>query len=200
MAPFNSPLPTRRGRASVFWLRLIWLCQWISGRGRVPPWKPPPANINSSTRHQASQSAFIAFARHSRRQQKRNSKRSQVAAANKLDPEIPRSDSSAATPDWAFLPINFGEQVRCSTARTTTMNNRTLCRFFATAVLICLTASTLAQTISIPDSGLDAAIRDALHKPTGPLSQQDRSELSAFWARILPSALQLTRTHFPADV
>ena len=33
--------------------------------------------------------------------------------------------------------------------------------------------STSAQTVSIPDPGLDAAVRQALNKPTGPLTEQD---------------------------
>src|SRR6266566_9923981 len=34
-------------------------------------------------------------------------------------------------------------------------------------------ASTLAQGVTIPDPGLDVAIREALHKPVGPLTEQD---------------------------
>ena len=34
-------------------------------------------------------------------------------------------------------------------------------------------ASTLAQEVSIPDPGLNAAIREALQKPNGPLTEQD---------------------------
>jgi hypothetical protein len=44
-----------------------------------------------------------------------------------------------------------------------------LCALVATAFV----ASALAQTVSIPDAGLDSAIRDALQKPTGLLSEQD---------------------------
>jgi Leucine-rich repeat (LRR) protein len=40
-------------------------------------------------------------------------------------------------------------------------------------VLTGFAASSLAQTVTIPDEGLDNAIRDALQKPTGPLTQQD---------------------------
>jgi len=42
--------------------------------------------------------------------------------------------------------------------------------------LVALTSfatSTLAQEVSIPDPGLDAAIRAALQKPFGPLTEQD---------------------------
>jgi hypothetical protein len=40
-------------------------------------------------------------------------------------------------------------------------------------VLISFVASSLAQAVSIPDIGLNAAIREALQKPGGPLTQQD---------------------------
>ena len=40
------------------------------------------------------------------------------------------------------------------------------------------TASTLAQEVSIPDPGLNAAIREALQKPNGPLMQQDLLNLT----------------------
>src|SRR5437899_11803643 len=39
--------------------------------------------------------------------------------------------------------------------------------------LATFTTSTLAQTVSIPDAGLNAAIRSALHIPTAPLTAQD---------------------------
>src|SRR3954464_15361219 len=35
-----------------------------------------------------------------------------------------------------------------------------------------------AQEVVVPDSGLNAAIRDALHKPIGPLTQQDLLSLT----------------------
>ena len=40
-------------------------------------------------------------------------------------------------------------------------------------MMIFTSVAALGQEVSIPDSGLDAAIRDALRKPTGPLTQQD---------------------------
>src|SRR6516164_4886668 len=43
----------------------------------------------------------------------------------------------------------------------------------ALLVLSCFVASALAQDVIIPDPGLDAAIRDALAKPVGPLTEQD---------------------------
>src|SRR5262245_7144760 len=53
------------------------------------------------------------------------------------------------------------------------MNKRTFLSILSTLLLTCLATSTLAQEVLIPSEGLDAAIRDALHKPTGPLTQQD---------------------------
>src|SRR5215475_1119310 len=38
--------------------------------------------------------------------------------------------------------------------------------------------TTLAQEVSIPDTGLNAAIREALQKPAGPLTQQDLLSLT----------------------
>ena len=40
-------------------------------------------------------------------------------------------------------------------------------------ILASFVATTLAQEVSIPDPGLDAAIRDALQIPNGPLTEQD---------------------------
>ncbi|HXJ60817.1 MAG TPA: leucine-rich repeat domain-containing protein [Verrucomicrobiae bacterium] len=45
-------------------------------------------------------------------------------------------------------------------------------------MMIFISFAALAQEVSIPDSGLDAAIRDALRKPTGPLTQQDMLTLT----------------------
>ena len=39
-------------------------------------------------------------------------------------------------------------------------------------------AAAVAQTVSIPDPGLDAAVREALQKPAGPLTQQDLLRLT----------------------
>jgi len=39
-------------------------------------------------------------------------------------------------------------------------------------------ASTLAQEVSIPDPGLNAAVRNALQKPGGPLTEQDLLSLT----------------------
>jgi hypothetical protein len=40
-------------------------------------------------------------------------------------------------------------------------------------MLIVSIFSAHAQGVCIPDQGLDAAIREALQKPTGPLTEQD---------------------------
>ena len=44
-------------------------------------------------------------------------------------------------------------------------------------------ASIHAQEVSIPDPGLNAAIRDALQKPSGPLTEQDLLSLTNLNAR-----------------
>ena len=44
--------------------------------------------------------------------------------------------------------------------------------------LTCLLTSSQAQTVLIPDAGLNAAVRQALQKPTGPLSAQDLLSLT----------------------
>src|SRR5436309_10193583 len=43
--------------------------------------------------------------------------------------------------------------------------------------------SALAQEVSIPDPGLNAAIREALQKPSGPLTEQDLLTLTNLNAR-----------------
>src|SRR5262245_5894334 len=53
------------------------------------------------------------------------------------------------------------------------MNARMFFQIVSTLVLTSFIVSLQAQTISIPDPGLNAAIRDALHKPGGPLTEQD---------------------------
>jgi formylglycine-generating enzyme required for sulfatase activity len=45
-------------------------------------------------------------------------------------------------------------------------------------VLTSLIVSTLGQEVSIPDPGLNAAVREALQKPAGPLTQQDLLSLT----------------------
>jgi len=50
-------------------------------------------------------------------------------------------------------------------------------------ILAGLVVSILAQEVSIPDPGLNAALRDALRKPSGPLTQQDMLSLTNLNAR-----------------
>src|SRR5262247_3633689 len=53
------------------------------------------------------------------------------------------------------------------------MNAKMRTTFESMVILIAVTLSAVAQEVSIPDPGLNAAVRDALHKPAGPLTQQD---------------------------
>src|SRR5216110_1905240 len=57
---------------------------------------------------------------------------------------------------------------------------------FCVVQALCLAnflVSALAQEVSIPDPGLDAAIRAALQKPFGPLTEQDLLSLTNLNAR-----------------
>ncbi|HTH47620.1 MAG TPA: SUMF1/EgtB/PvdO family nonheme iron enzyme [Candidatus Limnocylindria bacterium] len=55
---------------------------------------------------------------------------------------------------------------------------KVLIRLTVALLLATLIPTGSAQTVSIPDPGLDAAVRDALQKPTGPLTQQDLLKLT----------------------
>src|SRR6266536_2093765 len=55
---------------------------------------------------------------------------------------------------------------------------KTLSQIVRLMMLTCLMATTRAQEVSIPDPGLNAAIRDALQKPSGPLTEQDLLRLT----------------------
>src|SRR5262249_51633843 len=65
------------------------------------------------------------------------------------------------------------------TAQTSMMKKRTILSVLATIVFSCVGTSAFAQNVLIPDGGLDAAIRDALQKPVGPLTQQDLLTLTS---------------------
>src|SRR6266550_757543 len=52
-----------------------------------------------------------------------------------------------------------------------------------TVMLASFIATTRAQEVSIPDPGLNAAVRDALQKPSGPLTEQDLLTLTNLNAR-----------------
>src|SRR5258708_6224174 len=54
---------------------------------------------------------------------------------------------------------------------------------FTYVVLAGFAASILAQDVQIPDPGLNAAIREALGKPTGSLTEQDMLSLTNLDAR-----------------
>jgi formylglycine-generating enzyme required for sulfatase activity len=65
------------------------------------------------------------------------------------------------------------------------MNERmgTVSYIIATLILVGSMSSTVAEEISIPDAGLNAAIRQALNKPVGPLTAQDMLGLTNLDAR-----------------
>ena len=63
------------------------------------------------------------------------------------------------------------------------MNKRFVLYLVATLILIGIKVPTHAQEVSIPDPGLNAAIRAALQKPSGPLTQQDMLRLAVLSAR-----------------
>lgn len=60
------------------------------------------------------------------------------------------------------------------------MNGRTkiICYILPALIMTGVMTSGHAQTVSIPDSGLNAAIRDALQKPSGLLTEQDLLSLT----------------------
>ena len=62
---------------------------------------------------------------------------------------------------------------------------KTLSQILRLLVLTSLMATAQAQEISIPDSGLNAAIREALQKPAGPLTAQDLLGLTNLYAALL---------------
>jgi Leucine-rich repeat (LRR) protein len=55
---------------------------------------------------------------------------------------------------------------------------KTPCQILLLLVAATLVAKLPAQEVSIPDPGLNAAIREALHKPAGPLTVQDMMSLT----------------------
>src|SRR5262249_2568880 len=65
------------------------------------------------------------------------------------------------------------------TGATTTITHLSLQLSASLLMLLSFTHSILAQGISIPDPGLNAAVRAALRKPTGPLTQQDMLRLTS---------------------
>src|SRR6266403_6382443 len=65
---------------------------------------------------------------------------------------------------------------------TVSPNIKTLSQILLLLVLTSLITTTQAQQVSIPDSGLNAAIREALQKPAGPLTAQDLLSLTNLYA------------------
>src|SRR5215471_12707458 len=56
-------------------------------------------------------------------------------------------------------------------------------RLILTTVILAKSATlVVAQEVSIPDPGLNAAIRDALQKPSGPITEQDLLNLDVLHA------------------
>src|SRR5438445_448834 len=55
---------------------------------------------------------------------------------------------------------------------------RTLCYLFSSLAFALFFVSATAQEVVIPDPGLNAAIRETLQKPTGPLTEQDLLSLT----------------------
>src|SRR5262245_15853898 len=67
--------------------------------------------------------------------------------------------------------------------QTSMMNTRITSAIFATVILTGFGVSTYAQDVSIPDPGLNAAVRETLQKPVGPLTEQDLLSLRTLNAR-----------------
>ena len=59
-----------------------------------------------------------------------------------------------------------------------TYGMKVLTQLILALVLVASTPTSFAQEVTIPDPGLNAAIHDALHKPVGPLTQQDLAILT----------------------
>jgi hypothetical protein len=62
------------------------------------------------------------------------------------------------------------------------LKNRIIFRLVQVLALISFIGSGLAQEISIPDPGLNAAVRFALQKPTRPLTETDLLSLTSLIA------------------
>lgn len=95
--------------------------------------------------------------------------------------------------DCGGSSVPFALENRCArSARMAVMKN---IGYVALAVVATsFTAPAHAQEVSIPDPGLNAAIREALQKPSGPLSEQDMLDLTNLSAggREISSVKQLT--------
>src|SRR5580765_859395 len=100
--------------------------------------------------------------------------------------EVPLLDRAASCKPASMNPISFAPVhrlrrlivatgLRCFPGGIESCNIVRLIRPLALTVMafISFATSALAQEVTIPDSGLNAAIRDALNKPVGPLTEQD---------------------------
>src|ERR1043166_9395436 len=78
-----------------------------------------------------------------------------------------------ALKEWVFCPTQV-RKLPAFPAPLTCMNERmTVSRILCALVVMGFILSIHAQDLAIPDPGLNAAIRDALHKPGGALTEQD---------------------------
>jgi len=76
------------------------------------------------------------------------------------------------------------------------VNLKILSEIVPALILSGLLFSARAQEVSVPDPGLNAAVREALHKPSGPLTQQDMLSLTNLNAgRRNISSLEIGRAH-----
>ena len=79
--------------------------------------------------------------------------------------------------EWVLSPIQFGE-LTPRPGFQPCVNTRTVFCIIQALFLIGLAAPTLAQEVSFPDPGLNAAVRAALQKPFDPLTEQDLLSLT----------------------
>ena len=108
---------------------------------------------------------------------------------------LPQWDKGAirANLEWVACPIRFGEQI-CYSRLKRMMNMRTIFSILATLIPIGIAVTARGQEVSIPDSGLNAAIRDALQKPSGPLTERDLLSLVVLPCRGANPALCQSRS------
>jgi hypothetical protein len=74
---------------------------------------------------------------------------------------------------WALSPGPVLEQMRCIRFKTTVIRARIVFQIAAALILAAPLRVAYPQEVSIPDPGLNAAIRETLQKPTGPLTEPD---------------------------
>src|SRR4029079_4095833 len=80
---------------------------------------------------------------------------------------------------WVFSsPAVVGTDASSTLPTGMKFKTRTILPFFAILVSTGMITPTFAQTVSIPDPGLNAAVRDALQKPSGLLTVSDLLSLT----------------------